>query len=72
MGPPACGHGLPPALLFQKAVIEDPAAIGADSRAGEPGVLQAILELVGSLTGLISAHARWIEPPAGGIVVNLF
>jgi hypothetical protein len=72
MGPPACGHGLPPSLLFQKAVMEDPAGTGADILAAVPGVLHAIFALFGSLTGLISAHARWMEPPAGGIVVNRF
>jgi hypothetical protein len=51
----------------------DPALIEADNLAGEPGELQAKLGLFGSPTGLIWPHARWIvDPPAGGIVVNLF
>jgi hypothetical protein len=71
IGPPACGQGLFSALLFQWAVIDSPAATEADSLAGDPGLLQAKVRLFGSLTGRISAHALWMLPPAGWIVVNL-
>lgn len=69
IGTPACGQELPSVLLFQCAVIDSPAAIDVDSLAGEPGLLQAKALDFGSLTGLISAHARCIVHP-GLVVVN--